>query len=151
MALNDYTGSLILVSHDAFLVERLVDRLIIIKDGNVSEFLGDIYEYRNQVLNNTSIKTKQKYIVKKKLDEVKPKTFNTKDLKKLLKNCENKITDYENQKSNLENEMLLENFYEVNNQKRIQEVNIELKTLIKLITEEEKKWEELVVKIEKLY
>ena len=46
--------------------------------------------------------------------------------------------------------MLLENFYESNNQKRIQEVNIELKTLINLITEEEKKWEELVVKIEKL-
>ena len=151
MALNDYTGSLILVSHDAFLVERLVDRLIIIKDGNVSEFSGDIFEYRNLVLNNNSIKTKQKYIVKKKLDKVKPKTFNTRDLKKLLKNCENKITDYENQKSNLENEMLLENFYEVNNQKRIQEVNIELKTLIKLITEEEKKWEELAVKLEKLY
>ena len=47
--------------------------------------------------------------------------------------------------------MLLENFYEVNNQKRIQEVNIELKTLIKLIAEEEKKWEELAVKLEKLY
>ena len=46
MALNDYKGSLILVSHDAFLVERLVDRLLIIKDGNVSEFSGDIHDYR---------------------------------------------------------------------------------------------------------
>ena len=46
--------------------------------------------------------------------------------------------------------MLLENFYEPNNQKRIQEVNIELKSLINLITEEEKNWEELAVKIEKL-
>jgi len=71
-------------------------------------------------------------------------------MKKLLTNCENKISKYEKQKSILENEMLLENFYEANNQKRIQEVNIELKTLINLITEEEKKWEELVVKIEKL-
>ena len=62
----------------------------------------------------------------------------------------NKITDYEKQKSNLENEMLLENFYEAKNQKRIQEVNIELKSLINLITEEEKNWEELAVKIEKL-
>ena len=150
MALNDYTGSLILVSHDAFLVERLVDRLIIIKDGNVSEFSGDIYEYRKLVLNNNSIKTKQKYTSEKKIDPGKSKTFNTRDLKKLLKICENKITDYENKKSNLENEMLLENFYAVNNHKRIQEVNIELKTLIHLITEEEKKWEELADKIEKL-
>ena len=44
--------------------------------------------------------------------------------------------------------MSLENFYQANNQKRIQEVNIELKSLIDLITEEEKIWEDLVVKIE---
>jgi len=69
-------------------------------------------------------------------------------LKKLLTNCENKISKYEKQKSILENEMSLENFYQANNQKRIQEVNIELKSLIDLIIEEEKIWEDLVVKIE---
>ena len=150
MALNDYTGSLILVTHDAFLVERLVDRLLIIKDGNVSEFLGDINEYKKVVLNNNTIKGKHKGVSSKKIVNNQSKTSSTKDLKKLLTNCENKISKYEKQKSILEDEMLLENFYEANNQKRIQEVNIELKTLINLITEEEKKWEELVVKIEKL-
>ena len=150
MALNDYTGSLILVTHDAFLVERLVDRLLIIKDGNVSEFLGDINEYKKVVLNNNTIKGKHKGVSSKKIVNNQSKTSSTKDLKKLLTNCENKISKYEKQKSILEHEMLLENFYEANNQKRIQEVNIELKTLINLITEEEKKWEELVVKIEKL-
>ena len=150
MALNDYTGSLILVTHDAFLVERLVDRLLIIKDGNVSEFLGDINEYKKVVLNNNTIKGKYKGVSSKKIVNIQPKISSTKDLKKLLTNCENKISKYEKQKSILEDEMLLENFYEANNQKRIQEVNIELKTLINLITEEEKKWEELVVKIEKL-
>ena len=150
MALNDYTGSLILVTHDAFLVERLVDRLLIIKDGNVSEFLGDINEYKKVVLNNNTIKGKHKEVSSKNIVNNQSKTSSTKDLKKLLTNCENKISKYEKQKSILEHEMLLENFYEANNQKRIQEVNIELKTLINLITEEEKKWEELVVKIEKL-
>ena len=151
MALNDYTGSLILVTHDAFLVERLVDRLLIIKDGNVSEFLGDINEYKKVVLNNNTIKGKHKEVNSKNIVNNQSKTSSTKDLKKLLTNCENKISKYEKQKSILEDEMLLENFYEANNQKRIHEVNIELKTLINLITEEEKKWEELVVKIEKLY
>ena len=150
MALNDYTGSLILVTHDAFLVERLVDRLLIIKDGNVSEFLGDINEYKKVVLNNNTIKGKHKEVSNKNIVNNQSKTSTTKDLKKLLTKCENKISKYEKQKSILEDEMLLENFYEANNQKRIQEVNIELKTLINLITEEEKKWEELVVKIEKL-
>ena len=150
MALNDYTGSLILVTHDAFLVERLVDRLLIIKDGNVSEFLGDINEYKKVVLNNNTIKGKHKEVSRKNIVNNQSKTSSTKDLKKLLTNCENKISKYEKQKSILEDEMLLENFYEANNQKRIQEVNIELKILINLITEEEKKWEELALKIEKL-
>ena len=63
MALNDYKGSLILVSHDAFLVERLVDRLLIIKDGNVSEFSGDIHDYRKLILNNITKKKKQKIVI----------------------------------------------------------------------------------------
>ena len=44
--------------------------------------------------------------------------------------------------------MLLDNFYEANNKKRIQEVNNELKSLINLIKEEEKIWEDLADKIE---
>ena len=64
MALNDYKGSLILVSHDAFLVERLVDRLLIIKDGNVSEFSGDIHDYRKLILNSITKKKKQKRVLK---------------------------------------------------------------------------------------
>ena len=148
MALNDYTGSLILVSHDAFLVERLVDRLLIIKNGNVSEFIGDIHEYKKVVLNNHSIKGKHKEVNSKNTLNKQSKTSINRDLKKLLTNCENKISKYEKQKSILENEMLLESFYEANNQKRIQEVNIELKSLIDLITEEENIWEDLAVKIE---
>ena len=148
MALNDYTGSLILVTHDAFLVERLVDRLLIIKDGNVSEFLGDINEYKKVVLNNNTIKGKHKEVSRKNIVNNQSKTSSTKDLKKLLTNCENKISKYEKQKSILENEMSHQNFYKANNQKRIQEVNIELKSLIDLITEEEKIWEDLAVKIE---
>ena len=148
MALNDYTGSLILVSHDAFLVERLVDRLLIIKDGNVSEFSGDIHEYKKVVLNNNSIKAKHKNDNNQNLAKNQYKNFRTKDLKKILTNCENKITKYEKQKSILENEMLLDNFYQANNKKRIQEVNNELKSLINLIKEEEKIWEDLADKIE---
>ena len=41
-----------------------------------------------------------------------------------------------------------QNFYKANNKKRIQEVNNELKSLINLIKEEEKIWEDLADKIE---
>ena len=148
MALNDYKGSLILVSHDAFLVERLVDRLLIIKDGNVSEFSGDIHDYRKLILNNINKKKKQKSVLKdNNLNELISNTSLT-DIKKSLTYSEKKILEYEKEKKTLEIEMLNENFYASNNQKRIQEVNVNLKKLLQQIVEEEKVWEKIAEKIE---
>ena len=148
MALNDYKGSLILVSHDAFLVERLVDRLLIIKDGNVSEFSGDIHDYRKLILNNITKKKKQKSVLKDKNSNELISNTSLPDLKKSLTYSEKKILEYEKEKKTLEIEMLNENFYVSNNQKRVQEVNVNLKKLLQQIVEEEKVWEKIAEKIE---
>ncbi len=148
MALNDYKGSLILVSHDAFLVERLVDRLLIIKDGNVSEFSGDIHDYRKLILNNNSKKKKQESILKNKNSNVSIPNFSLSDLKKSLTYSEKKILEFEKEKKTLEIEMLNQNFYSSNNQKRAQEVNVNLQKVLLKIAEEEKVWEKIVESIE---
>ena len=44
--------------------------------------------------------------------------------------------------------MLNENFYASNNQKRAQEVNVNLKKLLQQIVEEENVWEKIAEKIE---
>ena len=148
MALNDYKGSLILVSHDAFLVERLVDRLLIIKDGNVSEFSGDIHDYRKLILNNNTKKKKQKSVLKDNNSNELISNTSLPDLKKSLTYSEKKIIEFEKEKKTLEIEMLNENFYVSNNQKRAQEVNVSLKKLLQKIAEEEKVWEKIAEKIE---
>ena len=148
MALNDYKGSLILVSHDAFLVERLVDRLLIIKDGNVSEFSGDIHDYRKLILNNNSKKKKQEPVLKNKNINYSISNFSLTDLKKRLTNSEKKILEYEKERKRLEIEMLKENFYSSNNQKRALEVNVNLKNVLQQIAEEEKNWEKIAENIE---
>jgi ABC transport system ATP-binding/permease protein len=44
--LDDYTGTLIMISHDRFMLDRLVDHLIIVEgDGSVSHFQGKFTEY----------------------------------------------------------------------------------------------------------
>ena len=91
MALNDYSGSLILVSHDAFLVERLVDRLLIVKNGGVSEFSGDIHEYRDLVLNkNQNQKKNNKKNIKINSTNNFNSTSSLSDLKKRLSVSEKK-------------------------------------------------------------
>lgn len=146
MALNQYSGSLILVSHDAFLVERLVDRLLVVKNGNVSEFEGDIHEYRKLILSGKTVgedkKTNKNKITNSNFRE------SVSNLKKTLSSIEKKILDYEKQRQLLETEMLDTGFYEPSNNKRIEEVNVNLKTINNKILEEEKRWEKIFEKIE---
>jgi ATP-binding cassette subfamily F protein 3 len=50
LALNDYPGAVILISHDPFLVEAVADRLWLVKDGAVRAFDGDMDDYRALIL-----------------------------------------------------------------------------------------------------
>ena len=145
IALNEYTGSLILVSHDAFLVERLVDRLLIVKDNSVSEFNGDIHEYRKLVLSKNNINKNKKNNNLSKDSNLKNEiNLNLPDLQKQLKKSEKIISDLEKNKSLLDNEMLNKNFYNSENNNRVKEVNTELNKVLKLLEIEENEWEKIV-------
>ncbi len=49
-AINDYSGAVILVSHDRFLLEACADRLWLVAGGEVHPFDGDLDDYRRLVL-----------------------------------------------------------------------------------------------------
>ena len=44
-ALESYTGTLIVVSHDRLLLDRLAERLIIVQDGQVQQYPGSYSDY----------------------------------------------------------------------------------------------------------
>ena len=46
-ALNNYEGAIVIVSHDPNMVERVADRLWIVRDGGCEHFDGDLEDYRN--------------------------------------------------------------------------------------------------------
>ncbi|GAB7563167.1 ATP-binding cassette domain-containing protein [Methylobacillus methanolivorans] len=47
MALQDYQGGMVLVSHDRALLRATCDRFLLVADGKVQEFEGDLEDYRN--------------------------------------------------------------------------------------------------------
>ena len=49
-ALNDFDGAVILVSHDRRLIEATADRLLLVADGRVTPFDGDLEDYRRFLL-----------------------------------------------------------------------------------------------------
>ncbi len=49
-ALNAYEGAVVLVSHDAHLIELVCDRLWLVGDGGCAPFDGDLSDYRRQLL-----------------------------------------------------------------------------------------------------
>ncbi|RJE81582.1 ABC-F family ATP-binding cassette domain-containing protein [Paracoccus sp. JM45] len=49
-ALNEYTGAVVLVSHDMHLLGLVADRLWLVKDGNVGPYEGDLDDYRKFLL-----------------------------------------------------------------------------------------------------
>ena len=52
-AINDYSGAVILVSHDRYLLEACADRLWLVQNGTVKPFDGDLEDYRRRVLSDS--------------------------------------------------------------------------------------------------
>ena len=58
-ALNDFDGAVILVSHDRRLIEATADRLLLVADGKVVPFEGDLDDYRKFLLTGDNTPTRR--------------------------------------------------------------------------------------------
>jgi len=47
--LNEYSGGLVMVSHDEYFINALCDNLYLVDDGECMPFKGDLNDYRKQV------------------------------------------------------------------------------------------------------
>jgi ATP-binding cassette subfamily F protein 3 len=50
MALNDFPGAILLITHDPHLIEACADRLWLVENGRVAPFDGDVEDYRRRLL-----------------------------------------------------------------------------------------------------
>ena len=64
-ALNDFDGAVILVSHDRRLLEATADRFLLVADGRVEPFDGDLDEYRKFLLSGENTPTRREAAPKK--------------------------------------------------------------------------------------
>ena len=111
-ALNNYEGAIIIVSHDPNMVERVADRLWVVRDGRCEHFDGDLEDYRNFTIQARREERKEG---KKKKDKTATKAeeaqpapvINPQAVAKL----EKKIGQLESKKTELETIMSADGFY----------------------------------------
>jgi len=60
VALQEFGGAILLISHDRHLLVNTVDEFLIIEDGELNKFDGDLEDYRKSILKNKSVKLNAK-------------------------------------------------------------------------------------------
>lgn len=121
-ALNAYEGAILIVSHDPTMVERVADRLWLVKDGQVMPFDGDLEDYRKFTIQSKRDERKEEKKAKTKTVETKPepkadvpkgkKSF--KEMKEIEK-AEKEVERLTKEKERLEDLMADPDFYSSGN------------------------------------
>jgi ATP-binding cassette subfamily F protein uup len=132
--LTDYSGCLIVVSHDRYFMDKLVDHIFILEgDGSIKDYNGNYTEYRLQK-KNAAIE------IKSDIQSEKPKSDGKNDfeIKKEIKSLEKQIEKLEIRKKELTNLFTTDiSLEDINKYSReLELLNIEL-------TSKEERWIEL--------
>jgi len=136
--LTSYKGTIIMVSHDRYLIKNVCDRLLVMEDGRSTLYNYGYSEFLEKTrFNNISNDNKVK-IEKKKSTDKKVDTF---DRNKEIKKIEKDIFELEERLSNLNNELLKEDVYMDINKANL--IKLEIDIVSKDIEKKTLEWDEI--------
>lgn len=147
-ALLNYDGTIMVISHDRYFLNKVVSRILELNEDGVVEFLGNYSYYQEKKENPNRFQNyeeiangKTKTQIK---DERKKKKEAEKEIKALeakLKNLEKTIGEKEDQLSKLQEQLCLEEIY--SNPTESNRVNKEIKIIEEEISALYDQWEDL--------
>ncbi|WP_195987345.1 ribosomal protection-like ABC-F family protein [Clostridium sp. D53t1_180928_C8] len=148
-AILEYDGTLMVISHDRYFLNKVIGRILELKEDGVSEYLGNYSYYQEKKLNPTRFEDYEELAngkTKTQLkDEKKKKREAEKEAKALqlkIKTIEKTISEKEDELTSLQEQLCLESIY--SNPTESQRVNNEIKKLEDCIAQLYEEWETLV-------
>jgi ATP-binding cassette subfamily F protein 3 len=108
-ALTEYTGAVILVSHDMHLLGLVADRLWLVKDGGVAPYPDDLETYRRQLLAGDDV---EKPSDKPKEKAQRPSREAVLTLKSDLRKCEERLAKLNGMRDKLAKKLANPELYE---------------------------------------
>ena len=143
--LLDFPGCLLVVSHDRYFMDKIVDHLFVFRgEGMVEDFPGNYSDFRTYE-DSTSVSSEPKKIATTN-KEITPKQSQTKlsfNEQKELKNLESKLKSLEFDKKKIESQFLVEDI----SIDTIEMLSTNLKKVLQVIEDKELRWLELNEKL----
>jgi ATP-binding cassette subfamily F protein 3 len=140
-ALADFGGAVLLITHDPHLVELVADRLLLVADGTVKAYDGDIDEYRTLVSERG--RTAAKPEVQKRRDERRDRAdarAAVAPLRKKAKDAEARLARLTRERAALEKSLANPDLYDPSRKSEALAAQAKLASLKKLIGEAETDW-----------
>ena len=142
--LLDYPGCLLVVSHDRYFMDKIVDHLFVFRgEGEVEDFPGNYSDFRAYEDSAEPVKEEPKEKVNWKDNQPKKAGLNFNEQKEFSK-IEREIKDLEYNKKQIENDFAEGKVAD----DKIETKANELQKIIKTLEEKEERWFELSSKIE---
>ena len=141
--LLDYPGTLLVVSHDRYFMDKIVDHLFVLENGNIKDFPGNYSDYRD--FEDSKEEESEKVFKKEETQEktTKKPTLSYNE-KKEFQQIEKDIDRLNEQKKKIESDFV----EAIIPQEKMYEMGKKLEQIISEIEQKEERWLELSMKME---
>jgi ATP-binding cassette subfamily F protein 3 len=155
-ALNDYDGAVVLVTHDAHLVELIADRLWLVADGACQPFDGSLADYRQRLIEQrrqqrragrTSEAGETKRNRKQERQARAAARAETSELRNSIRDFERKMEKLAGKRESLETQLADPEIYE-GSTARLMEIQVNLGEVKRALEETEEAWLEASSRLE---
>lgn len=155
LALQDYQGALIVVSHDRHLLRTTTDEFLLVAEGRAQPFTGDLDDYRDWLNerqraanrdptpratgngNSAAERREQKRLEAERRQQL---AIKRKPLEQRIKKLEQRLEKLHGEQTRLSNELLEPSLYEDANKNRLKELLLHKAQLDKEVEEIESEW-----------
>jgi ATP-binding cassette, subfamily F, member 3 len=150
MALQDFEGAVIIVSHDRHLLRNTVNEFLLIANGKVEEFDGDLDDYYKWLLQQrqpqtttdttTALDNESKMDKKAQRQQSAAQRQQLKPLTNKLRNIETQMEKFQTRMSEIEKQLGDSSIYDDKNKANLQQLLLEQAKVQQSLDEAEENW-----------
>ena len=151
IALQEFVGAMVIVSHDRHLLRTTTDLLLLVNAGKAEEFKGDLDDYPRWLMENraqgnekqTSDNSDREHSANARKDRKRQEAEQRRQLQPLrnrLKKLEQQVERLMQQQQELEHELALPEIYEEANKTRLKQLLTDKTKIDRSLTEAEEEW-----------